>query len=133
VVAGDRAEAVEALAQGSEVSAPGPSCSDDCSSVIASNSHGAWQVRIQIEVHERDRVTLHERSAARSPSFGHFWVMRNGSAGKYGNPGNEESATYTFPDPPVGSNPLSGWNPGARRATCGEDGTDPGRGRAPAN
>jgi len=32
--------------------------------------------------------------------------MRDGSAGKYGNPGNEESATYRLPDRPGGSNPT---------------------------
>jgi hypothetical protein len=32
--------------------------------------------------------------------------MRDGSAGKYGSSGNEESATYRFPDRLVGSNPT---------------------------
>lgn len=32
--------------------------------------------------------------------------MRDGSGGKYGTPGNGESATYTSPDPLVGSYPT---------------------------
>jgi hypothetical protein len=32
--------------------------------------------------------------------------MRDGSGGKYGNPGNQESATYRFQTPPEGSNPT---------------------------
>jgi hypothetical protein len=40
------------------------------------------------------------------PRFGQFWVMRDGSDGKCGTAGNGESATYTLPDPLVGSNPT---------------------------
>jgi hypothetical protein len=38
--------------------------------------------------------------------FGQFWVMRDGSDGKSGTLGNEQSITYTFPDVPAGSNPT---------------------------
>ena len=32
----------------------------------------------------------------RPDAFGQFWAMRDGSDGKYGTPGNEESASYRF-------------------------------------
>jgi hypothetical protein len=42
----------------------------------------------------------------RANAFGQFWAMRDGSHGNYGTPDNEESATYTSPDPLEGSNPT---------------------------
>ena len=38
--------------------------------------------------------------------FGQFWVMRDGSSGTSGTPGNEESVTCRFLDRRVGSNPT---------------------------
>lgn len=38
--------------------------------------------------------------------FEQFWAMRDGSYGKYGNPGNEESASCRTPEGLQGSNPT---------------------------
>jgi len=38
--------------------------------------------------------------------FGQFWVMRNGSDGKCGSPGNEASITYRLEERLKGSNPT---------------------------
>lgn len=38
--------------------------------------------------------------------FGQFWVMRDGSGGTCGTPGNEGSVTYRFFERRVGSNPA---------------------------
>src|SRR5712691_647966 len=57
-----------------------------------------------------NRKKVEERVSSRfevSRSFGQFWAMRDGGDGKYGSPGNEESASYRTPDPPVGSTPPS--------------------------
>lgn len=38
--------------------------------------------------------------------LGQFWAMRDGSPGNSGNPGNEESVTYTSPGRPERPNPT---------------------------
>ena len=46
------------------------------------------------------------KSALARKLFGQFWAMRDGSPGRYGTPGNEESASCRFQVPLVGSNPT---------------------------
>jgi len=52
------------------------------------------------------RGCFYTASPEASPSFGQFWVMRDGRDGKYGNCGNEKSVSYRSPERRVGSNPT---------------------------